>query len=86
MKGVFYGYRWCKIFNTWNSKKIGNKDEELDKNEIDLFTAECRKYKNLTNTEKQSIFNVVKTVMSDDIKIPTDETVWDKINETPPTV
>lgn len=67
-------------------KAIGNKDGVLDKNEVDLFTAECRKYKNLSNSEMQSIFDIVQKAMSDENEYPTDETVWSQINGNFPTV
>ena len=63
-------------------KKIGNKDEVLDENEIDLFATECRKYKNLTNAERQSIFNIVQAAMCDKNKQASDDTIWDIINGT----
>ena len=67
-------------------KTIGNKDEVLDKDEIKLFTEKCREYKRLSNQEKQSIFEIVRNAMSDENKIPSDETVWDEINGESPTV
>ena len=67
-------------------KTIGNKDGVLDKNEVDLFTAECRKYKNLSNSEMQSIFDIVQKAMSDENKYPTELTILSQINGKFPTV
>ena len=63
-------------------KEIGNKDQNLDKDEIRLFTAECRKYQ-LSAEDRNSVFKIVKEAMSNGNKIPTDETVWNTINGTP---